>query len=235
MRRPTIHITKSGYILISCILLLIAALVVAVYFYFQYEKSQQAIKDPAAVSRAELTTAVKDLGKIMLLPIGEDPTLMTVLDKDKLPKDQEFFKNAENGDKLLVYTKAKKAILYRPSIKKIVEVGPVETSAIAGEISGATSTDISHEVKIALYNGSTNASLLTTTSTQLLAKYTNISILSKADAASKHLTKTRVIDFSGNNVTLSASLATFLDGEVGEMPVSEAKPVGADILIIIVK
>jgi hypothetical protein len=57
------------------------------------------------------------------LPEDEVPALATVEDKGKL--NSEFLRSAENGDKLLVYKNAKKVILYRPSIDKIIEVGPV--------------------------------------------------------------------------------------------------------------
>lgn len=57
----------------------------------------------------------------MELPAGEQPTLATVADQEKL-KGQDFFSHAQNGDKLLIYPKAKKAILYRPSTGKIIEV-----------------------------------------------------------------------------------------------------------------
>ena len=40
----------------------------------------------------------------------------------KILKDKSFFTLAEIGDKVLIYTKFGKAILYRPSINKIVEV-----------------------------------------------------------------------------------------------------------------
>lgn len=67
-----------------------------------------------------VTTAV---GKHYLLPFDETPALATVEDKSKLTS--EFLRSAENGDKMLIYKNAKKVILYRPSIDRIIEVGPV--------------------------------------------------------------------------------------------------------------
>ena len=64
------------------------------------------------------------MGKLLALPSDEKPTVATITDVEKL-KEQVFFKNAMNNDKVLIYTKAKKAILYRPSENKIVEVGAV--------------------------------------------------------------------------------------------------------------
>jgi len=60
----------------------------------------------------------------MELPKDEEPTIATVLDKEKL-KDQLFFAKAENGDKVIIYSKNQKAILYRPSINKIIDVAPI--------------------------------------------------------------------------------------------------------------
>jgi hypothetical protein len=60
----------------------------------------------------------------MVLPADETPSIATVLDKDKLD-GQAFFANAQNGDKMIIYTNAKKAILFRPSEKLVVEVMPL--------------------------------------------------------------------------------------------------------------
>lgn len=55
------------------------------------------------------------------------PTIADITDKDKL-KDQAFFKDAENGDQLLLFSKAKVAMLYRESTNKLINVGPIALS-----------------------------------------------------------------------------------------------------------
>jgi C4-dicarboxylate transporter len=66
---------------------------------------------------------VKQVQRLMELP-DETPSVVTVMDKTKLP-EQAFFAKAENGDKVLLYTSTEKAILYRPSSKKLIEVMPM--------------------------------------------------------------------------------------------------------------
>jgi len=73
---------------------------------------------------AEVDALIAEVGKLIALPSDEKPTVATVTDVEKV-KEQPFFTNAQNGDKVLIYTNAKKAILYRPSEKRIVEVGAV--------------------------------------------------------------------------------------------------------------
>ncbi len=78
----------------------------------------------SAQIQAEVDALVKEVGVLIELPKDEKPTVATVTDLDKV-KDQTFFKSAKNGDKVLIYTNAKKAILYRPSENRIIEVGAV--------------------------------------------------------------------------------------------------------------
>jgi|SRR3972149_6748079 len=80
-------------------------------------------RGPAQI-QAEADLIVSEVGKLISLPSDETPTIATVTDIEKV-KDQPFFKNAQNEDKVLIYTNAKKAILYRPSEKRIIEVGAV--------------------------------------------------------------------------------------------------------------
>lgn len=75
----------------------------------------------------EVTALQSEISKFLELPVDETPTLATVSDIDKV-KSQAFFKNAQNGDKVLLYAKAGKAILYRPSTNKVIEVALINSA-----------------------------------------------------------------------------------------------------------
>lgn len=81
----------------------------------------QTASDPQAAAEAEVQGIVEQVAEIMVLPANELPTIATVVDPEKI-KDQPFFANAEKDDKVLIYTTAKKAILWRPSENRIIEV-----------------------------------------------------------------------------------------------------------------
>ena len=109
------------------ILIILALIILAVGcsgIYYFYKKHLQVKENPRIIAVTETDELVKEVGKIMELPADETPTIATVMDKEKV-KDQPFFTKAENGDKLLAYTKNQKAILYRPSTRKIIEVAPI--------------------------------------------------------------------------------------------------------------
>ncbi|MFA7308906.1 MAG: hypothetical protein WC045_02425 [Patescibacteria group bacterium] len=117
------------------IIIFLGALGSAGYFYSQFAKLK---KNPNAIAQEEVKTLVAQVGKIFVLP-KEDPSVATVLKKEEL-KDQPFFKNAENGDKVLIYTTAKKAILYRPSTNMVVEVMPLSIGNEADTKKATTSS-----------------------------------------------------------------------------------------------
>ena len=116
--------SQNGLVVVLCVLTAIGILGTG-WFYYKYNKLNQ---NPTLVNNADALEEVKqtvdEVAKLMDLPADETPTVATVLDKEKV-KDQPFFVHAANGDKLLAYTKAKKAILYRPSQHRIIEVAPI--------------------------------------------------------------------------------------------------------------
>lgn len=128
------------------IVVLIAALAVGLavfaYKYDQANKEAKRLSDPKAAAEKQVTDLITDVSKLVELPTGETPTIATVTDKTKL-NSQAFFKNARNGDKVLIYTQAKRAVLYRPSSKKVIEVAPLNIGS-SNDTEGTT-TDSSQE------------------------------------------------------------------------------------------
>lgn len=77
--------------------------------------------------KAEVTTTetlLRDIGTLVELPSDEQPTIATVTDLKPL-QNQPFFEKAAVGDKVLIFSKSKLAILYRPSEKRIIEFAPL--------------------------------------------------------------------------------------------------------------
>lgn len=66
-----------------------------------------------------------------VLPQGEDPALATVTDKSLLKTP--FLQQANNGDKLLIYQKAQRVIIYRPSLDRIIDIGPVSIASVPAQ------------------------------------------------------------------------------------------------------
>lgn len=117
---------KNKIILSIFVLLVVAGSAgTSYYFYTKYQAAQQALNNPELAAQDEVQQITNKLGKLIELPQDEEPSVATVLDHEKL-KDQQFFTSAQDGDKVVIYTKAMKAILYRPSDNKIIEVAPIQ-------------------------------------------------------------------------------------------------------------
>ena len=118
---------KGWGVTLFLITLTIASTGAAAFFW----RELQAIKnDPQSVAREETRSLVASVGKLMDLPDGEDPTIATVSDPERL-KDQPFFAKAKVGDRVLIYTNARKAILYDPTRNKIIDVAPINIGSVA--------------------------------------------------------------------------------------------------------
>jgi flagellar basal body-associated protein FliL len=107
-------------LVVLVVLGLLASFSLSAYFYFQY---QAAVADPQATAERSTRNLIEQLGKLIELP-AEEPTIATVSDVTKL-QSQPFFANAQNGDKVFIFTTSKKAILYRSNSHKIIEVATI--------------------------------------------------------------------------------------------------------------
>ncbi|TSC77729.1 MAG: Uncharacterized protein G01um101429_997 [Parcubacteria group bacterium Gr01-1014_29] len=108
------------------VFLFIGVLAVGGYYFFDKPT-------PEEKAREELAAAVASVGKLMILPEGDEPVLATVTDAETLVKQQAFFTGSINGDQLLLFPRNLKAVLYSPSRKMIVNVGPIQQQAAVSQ------------------------------------------------------------------------------------------------------
>lgn len=128
---PRIRLPKTGPN--TPWLIVIVALAFSVFMFMQYREAKTKLQ-PAAASKKQVTSLVGSVAKLAVVPTDETPTVITVLDAEKV-NNQTFYADAKDGDKVLVFNKKKRAILYRPSTNQIVNIAPIVVAP-----SGATQT-----------------------------------------------------------------------------------------------
>ena len=106
---------------IAIIVVLLVSLGILGYLY-RVEKLKSA--NPGQLVQENTQKIVEKVGKLIILPANEDPTVATIINIEKLKSDNpEFYLNATNGDKLLLYQK--KAIIYSEENNIIVNVASI--------------------------------------------------------------------------------------------------------------
>lgn len=107
--------------LVALVIVIIVALAAtAGYFFWQYSNLKA---NPDAAAQETTQRLVGEVSKLYAVP-DETPTVAQINDKEKL-KEQPFFQNTQNGDYLLIFTKAKLAVLFREKENKLINVGPI--------------------------------------------------------------------------------------------------------------
>jgi hypothetical protein len=219
---------KSNTGLMGSLIFLIVILCGATgYFFYQYRLLS---KNPAAAVQAsvqkETDKLVKEVGKLMILPKDETPTVATITDIDKL-KDQQFFKDAKNDNKVLIYPNAKLAIIYDPKSNLIVNVGPINFSQ-----QEATQTQ---QARIVLRNGTTVTGLTSKIETEIKKSFPNANVVLKDQDKKTDYEKTIVVSLIDTSKPAAEELAKKMNYQTANLPDGENKPENVDILIIIGK
>src|SRR5258708_15392988 len=205
----------------------------AVVGWFAYQTYRAGGKEKLAAIHdvAEFTKAV---GNAVLLPVGEDPVVATVSDKTKLGR-QFFFRSAENGDKVFIYTQSSKAILYRPSIHKIVEIASIQgiDGTSQQPTQEATPLPTPMAVTLAIYNGTTTTGLTKKAEKQITAAIPDMTITDKSTAKKSDYVKTLIFAVQKTHEAVLTQLALLLGADVfTTLPPGEILP-NTDVLIIL--
>ena len=197
--------------------------------FLALQKEVQKLKtSPQAAQEAakeDVKKLIETIGKLIAVPKDETPTVATVTDTEKL-KSSPFFINAQKGDRVLIYTTAKKAILYRPAENKIIEVGPISIGTPSGTL-------VPEATNIVLYNGTSVTGLTKKYEAELKTIVKGAVIVDRDNATDRELAKTIIVDLKKDKQSKVAELAASLGIEVSEMPKGEVVPKSGDFLIIV--
>lgn len=195
------------------------------FFLYQNQKSQVR-DDSQMISYQDVQQLVAEVSKLIDLPEDETPAVTTITDVAKM-QDRPFFQRAKNGDKILIYPNAAKAILYDPIIKKVIDVAPLNI--------GTPEAKEQILLKVALRNGTKTAGLTTKIEDRLQKENLQFEVSSKENAKKQDYDKTLVVVLNESSKRLAESIANLLNVTVGELPDGEIKPDDADIVIILGK
>ncbi len=126
---------------LNIIIAILVVLALAVAGYFLYKKYQQKNLDPQAQT-ANIEEQKKGVFEkvITLVSVPEESPLFFTVSSSTLLKTQDFFKDTENGDILLVFETNKYAVLYRESSNQVINAGPIVDST-ANANNKATTTN----------------------------------------------------------------------------------------------
>jgi hypothetical protein len=216
-------------LVIAAIVIFIGALVFAVRssreakrLEAQLEQLQQ--NQPEQKSE-EVKRLVEEVNRLIVLPADETPTVATITDREKL-QEVPFFTTAENGDKVLIYVTTRKAFLYRPSSQKLIEVATLN-------LNNAPGADDTFAPRVALRNGTSVVGLTRRVEDNLRQVLPKIEVVLRDAANQPSYAETIVVDVTGTKKAEAEQLAVALGAKVGSLPTGEAKPDGADFLIIV--
>ncbi|MCX6743365.1 MAG: hypothetical protein NT116_03980 [Candidatus Parcubacteria bacterium] len=186
----------------------------------QYQKQTALNKEDAAV--------LAQLKKIMVLSDDINPTMANIADVEALKKSQPgFFANAENGQKLIIYSDH--AINFDPKSGKIVKVGPVQ---LTGD-QNAQAQPVNFAVYNSLKDDPTNAKTAEM-ETKIKTAFNNAVVTVKENSSKFDYPQTLVVDIIGNNPDLQ-KIADALGAKISGLPIGEKKPEGVAVLVIIGK
>lgn len=142
-----------------------------------------------------------------------NPAILSVVDKDRV--NQPFLSDSENGDKVLLYYKSGKSVLFRPSTNAVIKQG----------------TFTPPEAKIFIRKGTNNQSK-TDEAVSKLSAISGVVMSSQDESPKKDYKGVKVIDVSDRYNGKAQEVANLYGATLERIPQGETLP-DADILVIV--
>ncbi|MBP9817868.1 hypothetical protein KBC75_03920 [Candidatus Shapirobacteria bacterium] len=172
----------------------------------------------------------QEVSKLMVLP-SETPRIGEVTDKTKLI-GQKFFEQSEDGDKVLIFDKALKAVLYRPSLNKIIEVteltGENQPTPTVVELKQSETIN----PRVVIYNGTNKIGLASVVESAVIESKVEVNVVAKKMAVARNYPNTLMVELTGKTKNQTELLTAFGAKLVDKVPDGETIP-SADVLIIL--
>lgn len=215
------------------IVVVLALMAFGAWSFFSYQKAQREVaklSNPEASQQAiakEREEILAKVGKLMVLPTDEEPTIASVTDAEVLSQYQPFFRNASNGDKVILYVKSGKSIIYSPDKNIIVNVG---TISVRGNNAGAL--DPKNPLKVEIRKGGASQERVDVLAEQLKQVVTITEVIS---AANQDYKGPVIVALTKDEARLqqaqvfAANLGVQL---TSELPAGEA-PTDAEVVVIV--
>ncbi|MFZ6015374.1 MAG: LytR C-terminal domain-containing protein [Patescibacteria group bacterium] len=242
---PQKQATKPFFLLAVIAIVLIAA---AVLMFTNGLKKKEPAPDQTQIKEEQMkdvlnandiSQLIKRISELIEIKKDEEPTVATVQDADLLRSgNPEFYKNAENGDRLLVWSD--KAVLYSVSKDKLLSVMQLQNQEMATttaqnqpatEVSEDLATQYQMEAaKIDIKNGTRTAGIAGKMKSFLESK--NITVNSVGDANLKDYEKTIIIKNTEENMPATEALLKQITGaDISEAPAGESS-ISGDYTVI---
>jgi hypothetical protein len=220
------------------------------YYAWQSNAAKGGLANLSASSKltdSQVSELVSRISKFLVVPNNENPSVVVIKDAAQLAAQQSFYKDAKDGDVLIVYST--RAIIYDIANNKLVNVGPIvrndtppaesPTASASASVSpsvSATPAPKAEAIKVDVRNGTSTAGLAgAAASTIKKNKLFTIGVVGDAKGA---YTETVIIDFTTAGSGKAAAvqeLATLLKAKVvTTLPANEPKST-ADALVIVGK
>jgi hypothetical protein len=127
------------------------------------------------LSDNQVTKLIARISEFLVVPTNEQPSVTVISEADQLAQQQAFYKDAKDGQVLLVYSN--RAIIYDAAANKLVNVGPVvrndipaptaSSSASVTPSPSGTPSVTPKAIVIDVLNGTGTAGLAGSTATDL--------------------------------------------------------------------
>jgi len=237
---------KLTYKLISG-LVVVVAVVAGGYYAWHSHAARSGLANLSADTKltdSQVAELVSDISKFLVVPAGEKPSVVVIHDVQQLAAQQPFYKDAKDGDLLVLYST--RAIIYDAGTNKLVNVGPIvrndapaagaspvasESATVAPTASPVTAKPITVDVR----NGTSTAGLAGAVASEL--KKNKLFTIGTVGDAKGSYKETIVVDLTKDEgkAAAVAALAKQLGATVvTKLPTGESST-SADALVIVGK